>query len=70
MFSKLSDRLFAAVLAPKAVHGKKATQECLSSAAISMKFARDGERDQMRNDFDASVKIRSHTTIIPTGSSR
>jgi hypothetical protein len=39
MFSRLSDRLLAAVSALKAVHGKKATQECLSSVAISMKFA-------------------------------
>jgi hypothetical protein len=39
MFSSASDRLSVRVLARKAVHGKKATQECLSSVAISMKFA-------------------------------
>ena len=39
MFSSASDRLFAAVLARKVVHGKKATQGCLSSVAMSMNFA-------------------------------
>jgi hypothetical protein len=38
MFSSASGMFLAGVLARKAVHGKKATQECLSSVAISMKF--------------------------------
>jgi hypothetical protein len=39
MFSSASDRLLIGVLALKDVHGKKATHGCLSSVAISIKFA-------------------------------
>ena len=38
-FSRASDRLLAEVLSLKAGHGKKATQECLSSVPSSMKLA-------------------------------